>query len=95
MPYMPVSSKEELRVPWADPDATAHPAQIAIVLEALGEPADEDYYDAPWDGTDATLIIGAGSSVELAVGEYVVWTRITTATERPVRRSGTLTVGTP
>lgn len=95
MPYMPVSSKETLRVSYADGDATAYPVQIAIVLDAAGEPEDSDYHDAVWDGGDATLVIGAGSAVELPVGEYAVWTRITTADERPVRRAGTLTVGTP
>lgn len=95
MPYMPVSSKERLRVSYADADASAYPAQIAIVLDAAGEPEDDDYHDADWDGTDATIVIGAGSDVALAEGEYAVWTRITTADERPVRRAGTLTVGTP
>lgn len=94
MAYMPVSSREELRVPWS-PGSNEFPAEIAIVLEDAGEPADSDYHAAPWDGDDAVLLIGAGTSVELAAGEYVVWTRITTSTQRPVRRSGVLTVGTP
>ena len=93
--YMPVSSKEMMRIGYADADASAYPVQIAIVLDAAGEPQDGDYHDAVWDGTDATLIIGEGSAVPLTEGEYAVWTRLTTATERPVRRSGTLTVGTP
>jgi hypothetical protein len=95
MPYMPVSSKEMMRIAFTDDDVTAYPVQIAIVLDAAGEPEDGDYHDATWAGGDATLIIGSGSEVELTEGEYAVWTRITTATERPVRRSGTLTVGTP
>lgn len=95
MPYMPVSSKEMMRIAFTDDNATAYPVQIAIVLDAAGEPEDGDYHDATWDGTDATIVIGAGSAVELAEGEYAVWTRVTTADERPVRRSGTLTVGTP
>lgn len=94
MAYMPVTSKEKLRIPH-DASATAYPVGIAIVLAELGEPEDGDYHTAGWDGTDAVLLVGAGSDVPLAAGEYVVWTRVTTATERPVRRAGTLTVGTP
>lgn len=93
MAYMPASSKEELRVPYARVEATAFPVQIAIVLEGGGEPADDAYHDAVWVGQDAVLVIGAGSDVELEPGLYAVWTRITTATQRPVRRSGQLTVG--
>ncbi|WP_101791018.1 hypothetical protein [Nonomuraea indica] len=92
MAYMPASSKEALRVPYHQ-DATAYPVEIAVVRESEGEPADSDYHPAQWDGGAATIIIGAGSDVPLTPGSYVVWTRLTTATERPVRRSGTLTVG--
>lgn len=96
MPYMPASSREELRVPWGSGiGASGFPVDIAIVLETAGEPADDDYHPASWDGDDAVLLIGASSTVPLDAGDYVVWTRITTATEQPVRRSGVLTVGTP
>lgn len=94
MPYMPASSKEELRVPYIV-DATPFPVEIAIVPETAGEPADSDYRAATWDGQDATLIVGSGTSTALDPGEYVVWTRVTTPTQQPVRRSGALTVGTP
>ena len=94
MPYMPATSREELRVPHST-DATSWPAEIAVVLETAGEPENADYRAAAWDGNDAVLLIGAGSTFELDPGEYVVWSRITTTTQQPVRRSGTLTVGTP
>lgn len=90
---MPVSSREELRVRHNEV-ATAYPVQIAIVLDDAGEPSDVDYHAASWDGRDAVLLIGAGSDVELAAGEYAVWTRLDAGLQRPVRRSGTLTVGT-
>lgn len=95
MAYMPASSKEELRVPYGSADATAFPVEIAIVLQDDGEPADGEYHDAVWDGQEAVLLVGEGSGVDLAPGVYVVWTRITTSTQRPVRRSGLLTVGDP
>lgn len=94
MPYMPATSKEPLSVHHSA-DAVVWPVEIAIVLEDAGEPVDADWKAAAWEGADAVLIIGAGSGFVLAPGEYVVWTRLTTATQRPVRRSGTLTVGTP
>ncbi|MFI7449551.1 hypothetical protein ACIBQX_18790 [Nonomuraea sp. NPDC049714] len=91
---MPVSSKEELRVPH-NADAIVYPVEIAIVLDDAGEPADSDYHAASWDGRDAVLLIGAGSDIPLDAGEYAVWTRLDAGLQRPVRRSGTLTVGTP
>ncbi|MCK2219706.1 hypothetical protein MF672_038815 [Actinomadura sp. ATCC 31491] len=91
---MPASSREELRVPWG-PGLDGFPVGIAVVLETADEPAEDDYHAASWDGEDAVLLIGQGSDVELVAGEYVVWTRLEAASQRPVRRSGTLTVGTP
>lgn len=96
MPYLPATSREEIKVPYGV-DATAYPVEIAIVLKELGEPADSDYHAATWNAAtlEAVLLIGRGTPVELAAGEYVVWARITTATQQPVRRSIALTVGTP
>jgi len=91
---MPASSREPLRVPY-EVDATAWPVEIAIVPITAGEPVDADYHPASWDGLEATLLIGDGTDVDLPVGEYMVWTRITTPTQRPVRRSGTITIGPP
>ena len=94
MAYMPASSRELIAVPWGA-DAVDYPVEIAIVAQADGEPADDDYKTATWDGTDATLLIGADTDTVLEAGVYVIWTRITAGTERPVRRAGLLTVGTP
>lgn len=94
MPYMPASSKEALFVDF-DEDLTAFPVQLAVVLDSAGEPADDDYHPAVWDGQAAKLLIGAGSELPLVPGEYAVWTRITAGDQQPVRRSGVLTVGTP
>lgn len=91
---MPATSKEELRVAHSTA-AVLYQVGLAVVLEELGEPIDADWKPAAWDGTDAVLLIGAGTTMQLAPGKYVVWTRVTTTTQRPVRRSGTLTVGTP
>ncbi|NUW45554.1 hypothetical protein [Nonomuraea rhodomycinica] len=94
MPYMPATSTEELHVPYLQ-DLTSFPVEIAIVPVADGEPGDDDYHPATWEGAEAVLLIGAGTPVALAPGAYVVWTRLTAGAERPVRRSGILTVGGP
>lgn len=96
MAYIPASSREEVRVPYGV-DATAWPVEVAIVLDSAGEPADSDYRSATWDaGTlEAVLLVGPGTAMYLPSGAYVVWTRVTTATQQPVRRASTLTVGTP
>lgn len=95
MAYMPASSKEPIFVPYKDPASVGLPVEIAVIPRAAGEPTDADYHPATWDVSDATLLIGAGTSLELAPGEYAVWTRLTAGSQRPVRQSGLLTVGTP
>lgn len=96
MAYMAASSKEDIYVAWGV-EAVGLPVQIAIIPLASpeAEPEDGDYRDADWDGTYAKLLIGAGTTVALAPGQYVVWGRLTAGTRRPVRRSGLLTIGTP
>ena len=94
MAYMPASSKEDVFVRWGA-DAVGQPVEVAFVLVDEGEPSDADYVAATWTGDEATLAIGAGTAVVLAPGVYVVWSRVTVAGRRPVRRSGLLTVGTP
>jgi hypothetical protein len=44
-------------------------------------------------GDEATVLVGAGTAVELTPGVYVIWSRVTIGSRRPVRRSGILTVG--
>jgi hypothetical protein len=92
MPYMPASSKEDVFVRWAG-DAVGQPAGIAVVPVAAGEPVDADYKTASWVGDEATVLVGAGTAVELTPGVYVIWSRVTIGSRRPVRRSGILTVG--
>lgn len=94
MAYMPATSTEDVFVRWSG-DAVGQPAQIAIVPIADGEPGDADYKAATWVGDEATVLIGAGTAIVLVPGEYVIWSRVTIGSRRPVRRSGILTVGTP
>lgn len=98
MAYMPATSNEELLVHWGA-DAVGLPVQIAIIPAQTPEvePADADYKAASWDGTTGScmLPVGDGTDMPLQPGEYVVWSRLTVGSRRPVRRSGTLTVGVP
>ncbi|WP_188188042.1 hypothetical protein [Nonomuraea sp. SYSU D8015] len=94
MAYMPATSKEDVYVRWGA-DAVGQPVQIAIVPPSAGEPGDADYRNATWVDDEASLLVGAGTDVPLAPGVYVIWSRVTIGSRRPVRRSGLLTVGTP
>lgn len=98
MAYMPATSNEDLFVHWGA-DAVGLPVQIAIIPQQTPEvePADGDYKPATWDGQTGScmLQLGAGTDIPLEPGEYVVWSRLTVGSRRPVRRSGTLTVGVP
>jgi hypothetical protein len=96
MAYMAASSKEDIYMGWGA-EAVGLDVQIAIIpwQSPENEPADGDYHDATWDGSEARLLIGAGTDVVLTPGQYVVWGRLTAGTRRPVRRSGLLTIGTP
>ncbi|MFI7468147.1 hypothetical protein [Nonomuraea sp. NPDC049646] len=89
---MPASSKEDVFVRWYG-DAVGQPVQIAIVPVADGEPSDSAYQAASWLGDEATVLVGAGTAFDLPPGEYVIWSRVTIGSRRPVRRSGILTVG--
>lgn len=99
MAHMPATSNEDVSVFWgAAVAAAALPVQIAIIpcTSPETEPADADYTAAVWeDGATgyATLQVGDGTALELTPGEYIIWTRVTAGTRRPVRRSGLFTVG--
>lgn len=88
---IPSTSKEYVHVPvtGAEDDMTV---DIAIVASTLEEPASGDWKPAVWDGTDAKVLIGPGTSLALANGTYRVWVRIAAAPELPVVRGGLLRI---
>ncbi|MEU9888000.1 hypothetical protein [Sphaerisporangium sp. NPDC051011] len=98
MMWLAATSTEDLAIPCTG-DATGLPVQVAFVPVAeRREPASDEYHTAAWavdDGQDVIVItVGPGSAVVLEAGQYVVWARVTSAAPRkPVRRSGSLTVG--
>ncbi|WP_436759338.1 hypothetical protein [Streptosporangium sp. V21-05] len=97
MAHIPTSSNEDIRVFWGV-GLVGLPAGIAIISRTSpeAEPVDGDYIAAAWeDGATgwASIHIGPGTPHTYTPGEYVVWTRLTAGTRKPVRRSGLLTVG--
>lgn len=96
--YMPASSRIALTVPVYGPagtDLAQLDAQLAVIPEGAGEPADADWGTATWDtaGTSIARVIGHGSALVLDPGEYMVWARITASAEEPVMPCGRLRVG--
>lgn len=93
MASLPASSREYVYAP-VGAEALGLPTEIAIVAEDAGEPADSDYRQASWEGGEVRILVGpGGGDIVLAAGVYVVWVRVTAGDEKPVRRSGLLTVG--
>lgn len=75
---IPASSTEYLHVPVAGPagvDLTAAPVKIAVVAHR-DNPAAGEWKTAAWDDGEARLLIGPGTAVVLARGDYRVWVSV-------------------
>lgn len=88
---IPSTSKEYLHVPVTGAEGSM-PVEIAVVASTLEEPASGDWKAAVWDGTDAKVLIGPGTSLVLANGLYRAWVRVTASPEMPVIRAGLLKI---
>jgi hypothetical protein len=104
---IPTLTKEWLRIPVSAVEAgnrvnpTTETAHLAF--KTSGQPAAGDWKVATWE-TDASVSptvyylraivggVGSGAAVELAVGTYTIWSKVTTATETSVRQAGQLEV---
>lgn len=86
---VPVKVKEE----GVEIDPTAYDVEMAFVED--GEPEPADWEDAGWEtaGTKylARCLVGP-AGVILPDGTYVIWVRVTSTPEIPVKRAGTLVV---
>lgn len=73
------------------------PVEVAFI-SGTGTPDDATvWYPAEWVGDPATarvwqILIGPDTTVQLPKGQYMVYTRVTDATERPVRANDTLAI---
>jgi hypothetical protein len=104
---IPTPTKEFIRVPVSAKEAgafvnpTTEGAHLAFKLS--GQPAGGDWKVATWE-TDTSVFpvayfmravvggTGSGAAVELAVGTYTIWSKVTTATEVAVRQVGQLEI---
>lgn len=96
MAVIPASSTEYLHVPVtatpAGADLSSAPVRIAVVAHRTN-PADAEWHIASWSSGSARVLVGPGSDIELAPGDYKVWINVDPdGAENVTRRSGILTV---
>ncbi|WP_141753670.1 hypothetical protein [Streptomyces luteocolor] len=92
---IPASSTEYLHVPVTAPagvDLTGAPVRIAVVAHR-DNPAPAEWQPADWIGSDVRLLIGPGTELALARGDYRVWISVDPpGAENITRMSGHLGV---
>ncbi|MEV7975427.1 hypothetical protein [Streptomyces sp. NPDC086519] len=92
---IPASSTEYLHIPVTLPagvDPASTPVRIAVVAHRA-DPADSEWHDAEWSGTDARILVGPDSGLVLVPGDYRVWINLDPpGVENIVRKSGVLSV---
>ena len=78
-------------------DPSAYPVYAAFTTSAATPP--QSWTAAAWIGAAATpdtylleLLVGPGSSLQLAKGQYAAWVRIEANPEIPVLRAGMYTI---
>ncbi|MET8080013.1 hypothetical protein [Streptomyces sp. NPDC005303] len=92
---IPASSTEYLHIPVTLPagvDSGATPVRVALVTHR-NNPADDEWHDAAWSGGDVRILVGPGTSLALAAGDYRVWINLDPpGSEDVVRKAGILTI---
>ncbi|GAA1888215.1 hypothetical protein GCM10009837_07570 [Streptomyces durmitorensis] len=75
---IPASSTEYLHIPVTGPDGvdlTGAQVRIAAVMHR-DNPSGSEWKTADWIGGEARLLIGPGSELALARGDYRVWVSV-------------------
>ena len=73
-------------------DTGSTPVRIAVVAHRAN-PDDDEWHTAAWGGSDARVLVGPGTDIVLAPGDYRVWINIDPpGSEDIVRQSGVLSV---
>ena len=92
---IPATSTEYVHIPVTLPpgvDTGATPVRVALVTHRAN-PADSEWHDAAWSGSDARILIGPDSGITLAAGDYRVWVNLDPpGSEDVVRKAGILTI---
>jgi hypothetical protein len=92
---IPATSTEYVHIPVALPagvDSSATPVRVALVSHRAN-PADSEWHDAEWAGSDARILIGPGAGLTLTAGDYRVWINLDPpGSEDVVRKAGILSV---
>lgn len=92
---IPATSTEYLHIPVTVPtgiDTGSTPVRAAVVSHRAN-PDDDEWHTAAWVGTEVRILIGPGTDIELAAGDYRVWVSIDPpGSENVVRKSGVLSV---
>lgn len=90
MASIPSGSVEYLHVPITGA-TDSMPVEIAVIGRDA-EPVDADWKTAIWDGSDAKILIGPGTSLALADAIYSVWAQVTAPPEKVVLKAGLLRI---
>lgn len=73
-------------------DTGSTPVRVAVVAHR-NNPDDDEWHTAAWVGTEVRILVGPGTDIELAAGDYRVWVNIDPpGGEDIVRKSGVLSV---
>jgi hypothetical protein len=92
---IPATSTEYLHIPVTLPDGVdpaSTPVRVAVVAHRA-DPADSEWHPADWAGRDARILVGPGSDLILAAGDYRVWINLDPpGVENVVRKAGILTI---
>lgn len=92
---IPATSTEYLHVPVTLPDGVdtgSTPVRIAVVSHRA-DPGDSEWHTAHWVDTEARILIGPGTDIELMPGDYRVWINLDPpGGENVVRKAGILSV---
>lgn len=73
-------------------DTGSTPVRVAVVAHR-NNPDDAEWHTAAWVGTEVRILVGPGTDIELAAGDYRVWINIDPpGGEDIVRKSGVLSV---
>lgn len=68
------------------------PVKMAVISSKRKIPAAGDWVNAEWDGNGVRVLVGPGTTLPLACGDYSVWVSINANPETAHRYAGSLTV---